>query len=93
MASLGPKGKIGFLFKETIDEFSSVQSLADAAAGGGGEEQLLLRESCGEGEAQAEGEPGGRAVAAARCLEFEDKEVSGVLPGGRQVAAVRHCEL
>ena len=70
-----------------------MQSLADVAAGGGGEEQLLLRESCGEGEARAEGEPGGRAVAAARCLEFEDKEVSGVLPGGRQVAAVRHCKL
>ena len=66
MASPGPKGKIGFLLRETTDEFSIGLSLAEAAASERGEEQMLLRDCCGEGEAQAKGEPGGRAVAAAR---------------------------
>ena len=58
LASLGPKGKIGFLFKETIDVFSCVQSLAEAMAGRRGEEQLLLRDSCSEGEAQGASQAG-----------------------------------
>ena len=58
LASLGPKGKIGFLLRETTEVFSIALSLAEAGAGERGEEQLLLRDSCSEGEAQGASQAG-----------------------------------